>query len=154
MNRKLWIAGALVVAVSVAGCVPRGDTVTVDFDGEMNTQEGEFRMEGELTSQGGIPEQNVFESVTVSLYMADKTVICRAELGNLHTDYGRVNASLTAETIPHSVVFDSPDFWNEKTSIAFYVWTEGDYEWQSATSRNDLPVATRSASGPSCGTPE
>lgn len=140
MNRSFAICVVLCV-VLLAGCsyAPRGDTVHVNYYGSINSS-SEFHMEGHLASEGGSPEQDVFKDVTLQLYSAEGDLVASDQLGDLQADHGRLNVSITEETIPKYVVFVSPDFWREPMSVPYFTRQDEEYVLHEATSKDELPV--------------
>ena len=142
MNKSLWF-GLMITIGLLAGCgyLPRGDTVHVNYYGTIE-ESSEFRMDGYLASEGGSPERDAFSNITIRLYTAEGSLISSHDLGELSADHGRLNVSVTEDTVPTYVVFTSPDFWTEPMSVPYYIKEDGEYVLHEATSRDEMPVTT------------
>lgn len=138
MNRS-FVLCVLVGSAVLAGCVPRGDTVHVNYHGSINSS-SHFYMNGYLASEGGSPEKDVFNNVTIQLYSAEGDLIRSVELGDLRSDHGRLNVSISTETMPKHVIFRSRDFWTEPMSVPYFTREDGEYVYHEATRRDGMPI--------------
>lgn len=137
--------GCLLVMPLLAGCgtVPSGEEVQVTFLGSIDASNGTFQMDGELSTGGGIPDREVYRSVTIQLYANDGSRLCGVTVGELTASHGQRNVSIEASTIPKCVVITSPDFLQGKMR-ANYFQREADkngYERQPVYSREELPIS-------------
>lgn len=145
MKSEMILAAALVAMLLLAGCAyfPQGEEVNLGFRGTLNASASGFQMEGNLSTGGGIPDREVYRDVTIILYSAEGVVIHRENLGDMRTDR-RFAISIAIDTIPHYVVFDSPDFWQDSMQVEYYVKMDSKYGVEYATEREDLPSKTTS----------
>lgn len=135
-----WKVAALALLVGMAGCTyPQGETVQVNYYGEMNTSANSFVAEGKLTSSAAPAAQENFSNLQIYLVGGGGEVLHTDELGDLQATYGELNVSLRAEYRPHYVVFHSPDFWDEDVSVEYYELEGGTYVTREATAESELP---------------
>jgi hypothetical protein len=141
MRQKMFFFATLAIFVSLAGCgyVPQGEEVHIGYRGTLDTSASDFRMEGNLTAGGGNSDRSVYRDVTVKLYSAEDELLHSESLGDMSTDKN-LAMTVSIETIPHYVIFDSPDFWQEPMQVEYYVRMEDDYGVEYATDRGELPV--------------
>lgn len=128
----------LVVFVLLAGCVPAGNGITISFNGNMNTSESGFNMDGVLVAQGGIPDQDTYSNVSVVLYSNNSTIIKEKPIGDLASE-GRINVSINASESPQYIVFNSPEFWQGNNQVEYYVRNNGRYGIKYAETESELP---------------
>ena len=144
---------SLLLIALLAGCTtaPRGSGTHVTYYGSFNTTDG-FQMDGHLSSGGGVPEKDVFRSVSIRLYASDGALICTHEVGNLTANHGQRNVSISAGIVPHFVMILSSDFWDGQTEVDYFEY-DGDEEMYVAegiTSRESLPVAVEETQDKRC----
>lgn len=145
----------VVIAGILAGCVtvPKGEEVDIHYDGSINGANEEFRMDGYVSSGGGIPDQETYRNISIKLYSKDGTLLCEDDVGTLQA-HDRRNVSVTADIVPEYVIITSPDFWDEQVEVDYFQRNpnrEG-YDREEATSKEDLPVSMDSSIGESCST--
>jgi len=145
MNKKTNLL--LVVILLIAGCSTSGNYHTVNIgSGGMYVENGEFRLDGNVSiGIGAQPDAN-FSEVRVVLYSAEGTVIESHEVGRLSTnpDSGplkrRVN--ITAGEIPEYVLIQSPEFWSSSVNIevlAYQRTSDGYKEYHRARKSQKFP---------------
>jgi len=138
----------VIIALSVAGllllsgCGILGNTEIIGIDGEFNTSDSTFYLNGEVVnSSPGDPP--AFQNVTVYLYAQNETLLESQSAGTLRY---RANFSIRSDTLPEYVIVDSPEFWEygsalDGISVKYYRLTEENYYTvESVGSRDDLPV--------------
>lgn len=77
----------------------------------------------------------------------------RKTLGDLKANHGELNVSVTTDETPEYVIFESSDFWQERTQVEYYEKTDRQYAIRYVTSKEELPVQiTREESAGSCST--
>lgn len=144
MNKKILLWSFLLLSASLSGCFinpPTGGSLF--FDGNMTTSNGEFNMNGELFYTGGLPTQDTYDNLSLELYTEDGTLIRKEPLGSLDAKNGTINISVSSSNIPEYVIFDSPDIWDGRTSVRYYVRsnsTDSSYIVNSTVDRSELPV--------------
>lgn len=146
------VIGLLLLAL-LAGCTtaPRGNGAHVTYYGSFDTTD-DFEMDGHISSGGGVPEKDVFRSVSIRLYANDGALICTREVGDLTANHGQRNVSISTGSVPHYVLILSPDFWDGQTEVD-YLEYDGDEEMYVAegiTSRESLPVAAEETQDKRC----
>lgn len=139
--QRVTVAIIACIFVFTPGCgyVPRGDEIHVGFDGSFDVSESEFKMEGTLHTGGGAPEQDRFRDVTVKLYTKDGSLIYSENLGDWQVRQKRLNVSIETDKVPHYVVIESEDFWDEKVQVEYFVRKDSDYAIEYASSKSELP---------------
>lgn len=132
----------LVTTVLLSGCVtfPQGEEVQINYYGSINSSDDGFRMDGELLSEGGIPDQSTFKNVTVTLYSQNGEQLYSEDLGSLGANHGNISISITTSEIPHYVIFESDDFWKERIEVEHYERRDSRYDIREVTSIDELPV--------------
>lgn len=140
-SKSIILLFAISLLIPLAGCVPSNGEVVIGYNGDFNTSTEEFMMDGELTVGGAVPDVNKYQNVSVILYTNSGEEIISRELGGLATDGERLPVTLKAEVIPKYVIFRSPDFWEGKMQVEYYVYRDGSYAIEYATSRSDLPIS-------------
>lgn len=141
MNTKILFAAVLIVSVTLSGCVPRGDTVRIEFNGSFDVTESGFHMEGYLTTEGGIPDQDSYRDITARFYTRNGRLLHEEALGDLGADE-QLNVTVSLSEVPHYVIFESPDFWQESMGVEYYERTDSGYTVSHATSPSELPENT------------
>lgn len=118
-GRSAWVATALLVVGSLAGCSTSANYHDVHFSGTVEVEGGQFVMDGNVSVGIGAAPDATFDDVTVVLYDENEEVIRRVPVGRLSTDgpphTQRVN--VTTDAVPTYVVIESPDFWQTDTSV-------------------------------------
>lgn len=140
MNTKSFMAGCVVISVLLAGCVPSGDEIQLEFHGELNTTGEEFHMQGRLIITGGTVDRTVYRDVAVILYSKERTVLYRETLGDLTREHAWLNVSISTAEPPEYVIFDSRDFYHEDMKVEYLKRDDGQYLTKRAGSRDALPV--------------
>lgn len=142
MDKKILLAFGMASLCLLSGCSLFGQPEVINYVGEMETADEQFRMDGDLvnSSPGDAP---TFRNVTVYLYTENGTMIESKRIGSLQR---RTNVSLRSHTVPEYVIFNSPDFWEAGgitggISVSYYEKNErGNYTERNAGSRSELPV--------------
>lgn len=140
MKRKMALLIAVVLLSPLAGCVPTGDEVKFGFSGQINATTSEFHMDGYVSVSGGIPDRDVYHNVSIRLYNSEGRVIDSKSLGDLDGSSDMFEITLREGELPTYVTIESPDFWNEKMVVEYYVRTNSEYAVEYASSRSGLPV--------------
>lgn len=142
MNTRMPIIYCSIFMLLIAGCayVPSGDEVNVGFTGSLNASSSSFSMEGNITVGGGIPDRQTYRDMTVNLFSEDGDLLLTKKLGNLRTDAGRLDVSIAIQSVPHYVIIESPDFWQEPMQVEYYVRMDSNYSVEYATARDELPA--------------
>lgn len=148
MNRRLLLALCLVSSVLVAGCVPRGDAVRIEFDGTINRTSAGFHMQGVVDTSGGIPDRDIYRDLSVNLYSKNGTLLYQESIGDLEADSPGLDVSISTDIHPKYVIISSKDFYRERMAVEYYEWRGDEYVIQYANARSDLPVTeTRTSAG-------
>lgn len=144
MNTWMPIIYFSIFKLLLAGCayVPSGDEANIGFTGSLDTSSSSFSMEGNITVGGGIPDRQTYRDVTVNLYSKDGKLLLSKKLGNLQVDVGRLDVSITIQSVPRYVIIESPDFWQEAMQVEYYVRMDSNYSVEYASARDELPVET------------
>lgn len=146
MNRRVLLLMVVVVVLATSGCMrvepgPNAPTI-INFYGEMNATDSGFTMDGQILMGGALPDQEVFEDVTVYLFTENGTLIKSHVAGDLSKP---VNVTITAEKTPYYVIVDSPDFWSEShIKVEYYRRLDSnvnrDFGEVEIRSRDEYPV--------------
>ncbi len=109
----------LILATFFTGCVTSANHHDVYFSGDIETQNGQFLMDGNVSVGIGAAPDTTLENVSVVLYNEQKHVIRRIRIGELstHGPPQKQQINLTLDTIPAYVVIESPDFWQSNTEV-------------------------------------
>lgn len=114
---KVAIVCFLVVLSGCIGFDPFGSgasTIEVDFDPLPATQEDGFEYDGRVKLSG--VGESCIENLSVTMYSANLTPMGTVDVGTLcysnESPRGK-DVTLTAETQPAYIVFESPDFWDD-----------------------------------------
>lgn len=145
MKREILFGISVILAVSFSGCyVEPGVGGSLAFDGTFDLSDDEFTMKGDLEFEGGRMPQDKYENITLELYAQNGTLLYKEHLGTIHNKSHKLNVSVSFSSIPYYVIFDSPDIWDGKTGIDYYVRSpdaEGGYRFEDTADRSELPIA-------------
>jgi len=139
----------LAFLVGLSGCyTDPGQGTSITHYGNLNSTSGNFTMDGYIEAATAAPSQQRYKNVTVRFYSENNTLIYQERLGTLENG-SRLNTSVELTTIPHYVVFDSPDFWEGDTSVAYYIYSSSsnEYTYRDAVNRSELPISPKGQSG-------
>lgn len=154
MIRESVVVIILTGLLLTTGCIrvePGPDAPTIiNFYGDMNATDSGFTMDGQILVGGALPDQEVFEDVTVYLFTENGTLIESHDAGDLSKP---VNVTITAERTPYYVIVDSPDFWLENhIKVEYYQRLDStvnrDYGEVEIRSRDGYPVRIGDAAIP------
>jgi len=129
--------GLLSLTVLVAGC--NQPDAQMSFNGDMNTTQDGFRMDGKIIDSAG-PTQT-FENVTIYFYTSDGELIKERNLGTYSGSSEQF--MMTSDEIPHYIIIDSPTFWELNTvDVDYYERSESysRYTVRTIRSRDEFPV--------------
>lgn len=144
MTKRLFLVLVVLMVPTISGCfVEPGSGGSVEFDGSFNVSDREFTMNGQVRLGGGIPPQDEYRDIQLELYAKNGSLLYKENLGTLHNRSERLDVSVSLSTVPHYVIFDSPDIWDGETEVDYYVRSpevDGGYRFEDTTDRSQLPI--------------
>lgn len=145
MSKQAAVLMTVIALSSFSGCyVEPGTGGSLAYDGTLEVSDGEFTMQGDLEFEGGRMPQDEYENITLELYAENGTLLYKEHLGTIHDKSDKLDVSVSLSTVPHYVIFDSPDIWDGQTGVDYYVRSpgaEGGYEFKDTANRSELPIA-------------
>jgi len=132
-QKKLVVSALLSILLLTSGC---GEpTVNVDFDGDFNTTNGSFIMNGHLSNEVRGKSPNI-ESVSVYFYTQNGSLLNQTTVGGMNTEF-----TLTAPEQPKYIIIDSPTLWEYQGAAVAYYELQGErYTEFRVANRSELPV--------------
>lgn len=118
-SKQSLVAFTLLAATFLSGCTTSANHHDVEFAGDIEIQNGQFVMDGNVSVSIGAAPDTTFRNISVVLYNDHKEVIRRSSVGDLST-HGPPQSqpiNLTTDTIPSYVVIESRDFWQSDTDV-------------------------------------
>jgi len=104
MNRRLTLLLVVVLAVLSTGCfIETGDAPNLSFDGDIEIQEGNFSMRGDVAISGQNME-NRYENVTLELYDVNGTLLYSERLGTVRNGSERLPVLVRLDRVPEYIV--------------------------------------------------
>lgn len=142
--RRLLIIVTLIAAVTLSGCfIEGGEGGTLDFEGNIDVSDAGFTMVGHLEFDGQALTRDTYRDISIELYDRNGTIQHKEHLGDLHNPNEELEVSISRSMIPYYIIIDSPDIWDEKTGVPFYVRADDrelGYELHRVNRRSDLPI--------------
>lgn len=140
MKGKCLIGIVLFVAV-LSGCntVHSGDEVNVDFYGDATINGTNTEIIGEVQIEGGIPDKDTYDNITVYFLDDEKNIRYTSDAGSIADAPNSTSIRSSAPFIANYIVFNSPDFWDEKIEARYFELTDEGYVGHQASEEGELP---------------
>lgn len=143
MNKSIILISVVFISL-LSGCFIEGtEGGSIAYDGDFNISESGFEMNGDVRFAGTNPPQSKYQNITLELYTENGKLLYEVEVGTLNGPSDKLTVSVSHSTVPHYIVFDSPDIWDGKTGVDYYVRSKEahqGYQLYTATSREELPI--------------
>lgn len=143
-HKKALLLVCLITISSLAGCfIEPGQGTSISTNLEFDTTGEMFGVEGEVYLGGGIPSQEAYENISIELYDEDGELMYSEKLGTLRNNSDELTVSISLQNTPYYVIFDSPDIWDGKTGVDYYVRSETDgivFSSYGTSDRSELPI--------------
>jgi len=145
MNKQLLLTSVVLVSL-LSGCFIEGtEGGTITYDGDFNSSERRFIMNGDIRFAGTNPPQSSYQNITLKLYAGNGSLLYEEELGTLNGPSDTLSISVSRSTAPRYIIFDSPDIWDGKTGIDYYVRSQDafqGYQRHTISNRRKLPITS------------
>lgn len=144
MKGNVIVCFTVILALPLSGCYTEPTTGgSLAYDGFFDISDGEFTMHGDLEFEGGLMPQDKYGNITLELYDENGTLLYKEHLGTIHNKSDKLNISVSISTIPHYVIFDSPDIWGGQIGVPYYVRSKTGYQGYQihhTNNRSELPI--------------
>jgi len=137
MTKQITLTLIAALLITLSGC--GGPTINVQFDGDINSSNGTFAMQGHITEESqGAPER--LENVTVYLYADNETILNSTMFESIEDGRSR-EFILTASERPKYIIINSPQFWEfDNPDVEYHVRQNGGYPSRPIGNQSEFPV--------------